>query len=585
MRTTLLASLIVTLSLTSAANAAETVVKDQRLVQAAKAGDSTTAIALLGKRADPNIAEPDGTTPLHWAVRNNDVALVERLIRAGADVKATNRFGIAAIALACESGSAAVLEKLIAAGVSPNATGPYGETALHTCAHSGKVEAAKVLIARGASLDAGDSWRGQTPLMWAAAQRHPDMMRALIEAGADVNARSTIVAWERQRTSEPRDKWLPPGGLTPMLFAAREGCVDCVKVLSHRASIPTSWIPISTRRWCSRSSTDTSTSPVRSSTRARISTCRTRSAARLCGPPSTRTRCPSSNRPAPRQTDDALSSMDIITKLLDRGAKVDVPLRAQVPYRTKLDRGGDGVLGAGTTPLLRAAKAGDVPVIKMLLAKGANPRAVTSRGNVNAIMMAANVSAREEDMTGRNKTQKEAIESIRLLLTAGTDINGVDTQGRTAAHGAALWGMTDVVRFLHENGQTRHQRQARIHGARYRARARRRFRFRRQRRRRSRGDRQSHPRTRWRPRYAGSRASRPSRPQSGRSAGQQTKSKGKSQVEGQSGRVVSGQTDTPWRRNHNPPTTRALRRQTRDLLNRPKRTCVRSSRTASSACS
>jgi ankyrin repeat protein len=110
------------------------------------------------------------------------------------------------------------------------------------------------------------------------------------------------------------------------------------------------------------------------------------------------------------------------------------------------------VLGPGTTPLLRAAKAGDVPVIKMLLDKGANPRVVTSRGNVNAIMMAANVSAREEDMTGRNKTQKEAIESIRLLLAAGTDVNGADTQGRTAAHGAALWGMTDVVRFLHENG-------------------------------------------------------------------------------------------------------------------------------------
>ena len=88
----------------------------------------------------------------------------------------------------------------------------------------------------------------------------------------------------------------------------------------------------------------------------------------------------------------------------------------------------------------------------MLLAKGANPRVVTSRGNVNAIMMAANVSAREEDMTGRNKTPKEAIDTIRLLLAAGTDINSVDTQGRTAAHGAALWGWTDVVRFLHENG-------------------------------------------------------------------------------------------------------------------------------------
>jgi len=238
MRTTLLASLVVTLSLTSAIQAADTVVKDQRLVQAVKAGDTTTAIALLGKRADPNIAEPDGTSPLHWAVRNNDTTLVDRLIRAGADVKATNRYGIAAIALACESGSPAIVERLIAAGVSANATGPYGETALHTCAHSGKVEAAKVLIAHGASLDAGDSWRGQTPLMWAAAQGHPDVMRALIEAGADVNARSTIIAWERQRTSEPRDKWLPPGGLTPLLFSAREGCVECTKVLLSSGADP-----------------------------------------------------------------------------------------------------------------------------------------------------------------------------------------------------------------------------------------------------------------------------------------------------------------------------------------------------------
>ena len=154
MRIVISITVVVLLALTTT-YAAETVVKDQRLVQAVKAGDSTTAVALLGKKIDPNIAEPDGTTPLHWAVRNNDIALVDRLIRAGADVKATNRYGISAIALACESGSAPIVERLIAAGVSANATGPYGETALHTCAHAGKVEAAKVLIARGASLDAG----------------------------------------------------------------------------------------------------------------------------------------------------------------------------------------------------------------------------------------------------------------------------------------------------------------------------------------------------------------------------------------------------------------------------------------------
>ena len=61
---------------------------------------------------------------------------------------------------------------------------------------------------------------------------HPETMQLLIERGADVNARSTIIEWERQRTDEPRDKWLPPGGWTPLLLAARESCVACVDVLA-----------------------------------------------------------------------------------------------------------------------------------------------------------------------------------------------------------------------------------------------------------------------------------------------------------------------------------------------------------------
>jgi ankyrin repeat protein len=160
---------------------------------------------------------------------------------------------------------------------------------------------------------------------------------------------------------------------------------------------------------------------------------------------------PQSNRPAPDPFAEQTTALDVIKNLLARGARVDAPLSAQIPYRTKLDRGADGVLGAGTTPLLRAAKAGDTTVVKLLLEKGANPKAVTRNG-VNALMMAANVAAREEDRTGRAKTQKDAIETITLLLAAGVDINAADTQGRTAMHGSALWGLTDVVRFLHKNG-------------------------------------------------------------------------------------------------------------------------------------
>jgi uncharacterized protein len=455
MRVTFVSVLSVAVLLTGAgALAAEsTTAKDTRLLDAVKAGNGAAAVALLQKRADPNGAEPDGTTALHWAIRNNDTSVADRLIRAGANVKAANRYGVTPIFLACENGNATLVAQLLKAGVSASATGPLGETALHTCARTGRVEAAKVLLAHGAPIDAVETWRGQTPLMWAAAERHPEMMRALIEAGADVNARSTIVTWERQRTEEPREKWLPPGGLTPLLFAARDGCVECAGVLvsagadinivdpdQHSALI----LALINGHF------DVAGLLIERGIDVNMEDKVGQTALYAAVDAHT---VPASNRPAPRETDDTLSSLDVIQMLIDKGARIDVPLRAQVPYRTKLDRGGDGVLGAGTTPLLRAAKAADVPVVKMLLERGANAKAATRNG-VNAIMMAANVAAREEDMTGRSKTEKTAIESIALLVAAGSDVNAADTEGRTAAHGAALWGLTDVVRFLHKSGAT-----------------------------------------------------------------------------------------------------------------------------------
>lgn len=424
---------------------------DVRLVQAVKAGDSAAANTLLQRRVSANSAEPDGTTALHWAVRNDDLTLVDRLLRAGANPNAANRYGVTPIYLACQNGSAKVVARLLKGGVSANATGPFGETALMTCAHTGVVDAAKVLIEAGASVDAVESWRGQTALMWAAAEGHLDMIRTLIAAGADVNARSAIQNWERQRTMEPRDKWLPPGGLTPLLFAARQGCVDCERVLlDAKADINVVDPQQHTPLILALENGHYDAAALLIERGADVNQADGVGQTPLYAAVNDHT-MPSSNRPSPKEIDNQRTSLDVITLLLEHGAKVDAPLRAQVPYRTKLDRGGDGVLGVGTTPLIRAAKAADTAVIKLLLEHGANPKA-TTRNRVSAVMIAANVNAREEDMTGRGKTGKDIIDSITLLLAAGAGVKDAEVQGRTALHGAAQWGLTDVVKFLQSQG-------------------------------------------------------------------------------------------------------------------------------------
>ena len=430
--------------------AAQGAAPDLALVKAAKAGEHAAAVALLDRRADPNQKSADGTTALHWATKNHDAVLVDRLLKAGAKPHPENRYGVTPIALACESGTAPIVERLLKAGVSANATGPYGETALHTCAYSGNTAAARVLLAGGASVDPGDSWRGQTPLMWAAAKGHPETMKALIEAGADVDARSTMIKWERQRTDEPRDKWLPPGGWTPLLLAARENCVTCIDVLA-RAGADLNIVDPERHTALIISLVnghfDVAGSLIDHGADLNMQDDVGQTALWAAVDAHT---MPDSNRPPPTEFDDTLSAWDIVEKLVKAGAKVDVPLRQRVPYRTKIDRGADGILGAGTTPLLRAAKTGDAKVVKLLLEHGANPLATVNRGTTS-ILLAANVGTSESDRTGRRKTDAGAIETIKLLMKAGADINAADTQGRTAAHGAALWGMTDVIKFLHEN--------------------------------------------------------------------------------------------------------------------------------------
>jgi ankyrin repeat protein len=421
------------------------------LSDAVREGDRAAAIAFLKQHADVNAREPDGTTALHWAVRQDDGELVDLLIKAGANAKAANRYGVTPLYLACVNGSALMIAKLLAAGADANGATTEGETALMTVARTGNVEAAKVLLAAGADVNSKEQWRQQTPLMWAVAESHPEMAQELIAHGADVNARQVTWNWERQMTKEPREKWMPLGGLTPLLFAARQACVECGRVLVKagadiNATDPNNISPmlmalINGHYDFAAFLLDQGADPNIADETGRTP---------LYAAVDDHT-MPESNRPAPSEVENKLTSMDLIEALLAHSANVNAQLKKIQPYRTKLDRGDDTMLGTGTTPLLRASKAGDAEAMRVLLAKRADVNLSTKFG-VTALMAAAGLGTKEEDTTGRKKTEAEAVASIKLCLEAGADVNAVDNQGDTALHGAAQKGWDQVVQFLADHG-------------------------------------------------------------------------------------------------------------------------------------
>ena len=312
------------------------------------------ALALLQQNV-VNKTEADGTTSLHYAVRNDDAQLVDRLIRAGANVKAANRYGITPLYLACVNGSAAIIGKLLNAGADANAESTEGETALMTASRTGNVDAVKVLLAHGADVNARESWHGETALMWAVAQKHAAVARELIAKGADVNARSTTNKWERQNSAEPREKWLPLGGLTVLEFAARQGCVDCVPVLLQAGADINAVDQDGITSLLSamiNGHYDVANVLIEKGANPNIADRTGRTPLYSAVDDHT---MPASNRPSPKEIDNEVSSLDVVKALVAKGANINAQLKQQQPYRTKLDRGDDTMLTTGATPLLRAA--------------------------------------------------------------------------------------------------------------------------------------------------------------------------------------------------------------------------------------
>ena len=444
------------------------------LVAAAEAGNRQTALELLAAGADPNERGADGSTALMWAAYHGDAELVRRLIEAGADVEARNTFGAFALSEAAIIGSAPVIAALLEAGADPNAKNWEGETPLMAAARSGNVEAARLLLEAGADVNAREEWGGQTALMWAASHSQPDMVKLLIEHGADVNARGAVRRWERKVIKEPRPKDMNQGGFTPLLYAAREGCIECAKHLIEGGADPDLHDPhrmtplllalfnlhFDFAAYMIEAGADVNKWDLYGRTplymAADVSTLPVMGNGAMVVIPSM----------------DKHTALDIARMLLERGADPNIQLKRRPPYRNvPQDRGGDSILSQGATPLLRAARAGDAPFVELLLKHGALVDLPSNQG-VTPLMAAAGVEFGPRATRGRNRTEEGVLATMRLLLDAGADINArslVERRGETAAHLLVIEQRLDDFTFDYRGRQVPSPRaipnQTALHGA------------------------------------------------------------------------------------------------------------------------
>jgi ankyrin repeat protein len=423
---------------------------DLRLIEAVKGGDAENAQALLTRGIDVNASEPDGTTALHWAVHHRFLALTEQLVRAGARVTAVNRFGVSPLGEAAVTGSTEVIATLLRAGANASERSPDGQTPLMAVARTGNVEAVRLLVERGADVNAREGWLGQTALMWAASDNLAAMVRALIAHGADVNARSEVHDWPRDITAEPRQKYMPRGGWTPLLFAARDGALDAARVLIEagadlNAQDPDLVPPVIAA--LVNGHFDVAKLLIERGADVRLSDRWGRTA--LWAVVDMHTPL-ASTRPEVREP-GVVTARDVLELLLAQGADVNASLVLFPPYRSLADRGNDLLLTIGATPLVRAAKAADVAAMRLLMQKGADVHAATVDG-ITPVLAASGVGSRDSDTRGRYRTQRDAVTAVTLLLDAGADVNAADSRGQTPLHGAAFWGFNDLVRLLVSRG-------------------------------------------------------------------------------------------------------------------------------------
>ena len=430
--------LVATLTLSAAS--------DSPLVSAIRKKDLAAVQALLKQRENPNTAEGDGSTPLHWAAHVDVLSIADALIRSGARADVANDLGFTPVHLACINRNDAMVERLLAAGANANAASLNNETVLMTCARSGSAGAVKALLARGARVNEKENGHDQTALMWAASQGHPEVVKLLIDARVDVNARSrtysqTVVNEDTQRTGREELNYdVQRGGSTALLFTARTGDADSARLLLNGGANPNDALADGA-----------------SALLVAAHSGRTAVAVALLDQGAD----PNAFRTGYTALHAAIlkSDLTLVQALLAHRADPNIRITKGTPLRRETTDFNLPQTLVGLPPYLLAARFLEPEILRALGAGGADVKATTTNGTT-ALMLAVgtgigrNADRRGMTITNFGKPEPESriLETVRAALDVDPDATAANGAGDTALHAAAQNGFDTVIQYLVDHG-------------------------------------------------------------------------------------------------------------------------------------
>src|SRR5580765_2072857 len=443
--------------------------RDTRLADAAMRRDVAGVRKLLDEHVDVNAPGADGTPALHWLVRVDDFEDARRLIRAGADASKPNRYGVTPMQLACANGNAQMIALLLEAGADPNVVDKQGETALMSAARVGSVDSVKTLMDHGATIDARDPAFQQTALMVAIRENHPDVVALLVDRGAQVNVQTRTgdtpswilpnsvpgfghgIGIVRGGLPDRGSRFLIPGAMTPLLYAARDGRIESAKILlAAGAEIEHTDANGITPLLMAITNNHVDMARFLIDRGANVRTVDWYGRTPLWA--SIELRNMDVDSSTFENGVDRGPVLDLIKVLLDKGVEVNARTKEVPPIRRQMLRvTGDlsWVDFTGQTPFLRAALAADREVMRLLLAHGADPKTPTF-GGTTALMAAAGVNWVVDQTTDEGPAAR--LEAVKMCFDLGMSVNDANSMGITAVMGAANRGSDDIIAFLVSKG-------------------------------------------------------------------------------------------------------------------------------------